>query len=167
MASGDDPEAFAEFYRRHIGQVVGFLQRRLGDSETAADLAAEVFAAALVARRRYRPKKGPATTWLFAIARHKLIDAARRDVLADRARRKIGMPVRPVEDLDLTRFEDEQVVAGLLGEIAGPEREAVAQRVIDERTYTEIALDQGCSEQAARQRVSRGLTRLRRKAKRG
>ncbi len=117
-ASRDDVEAFAEFYRRHVEQVHGFFQLRVRDPERAADMTAEVFAAALAARRSYRPKKGPATTWLFAIARHKLIDAARHAQHGDRARRKLGMPVRDVAGLDpATTLEPELAAAELLADM--------------------------------------------------
>ena len=49
-----DPDAFGEFYRRHVGEVLGFLVRRTGSSELAADLAGETFAGALLACARYR-----------------------------------------------------------------------------------------------------------------
>ena len=51
-----DAAAFAVFYDRHAEWVLGFLRRRSPDGEAAADLAAEVFAAALNGRRRYRSK---------------------------------------------------------------------------------------------------------------
>ncbi len=40
-------------------------------------------------------------------------------------------------------------------------RDAVSQRVIEERSYEEIAVDLRCSESVVRQRVSRGLRSLR------
>jgi len=40
--------------------------RATGDAEVAADLTAEVFAAALVARGRYRPELAAPPTWLTA-----------------------------------------------------------------------------------------------------
>ena len=49
-----DADAFAVFYRRHLALVLGFCLRATGDREVAADLASEVFAAALVACGRYR-----------------------------------------------------------------------------------------------------------------
>jgi DNA-directed RNA polymerase specialized sigma24 family protein len=53
LASTDsDPEAFARFYERHEVLVVGYLMRRVRDPETAADLTAEVFAAALESASR-------------------------------------------------------------------------------------------------------------------
>jgi len=48
--------------------------RRTGSAELAADLTAEVFAAALLA---WRQRAGPVLderAWLFGIAQHKLVD---------------------------------------------------------------------------------------------
>jgi hypothetical protein len=45
--------AFTVFYRRHLARLVAYLVGETGDGELAADLAAEVFAAALVGARRY------------------------------------------------------------------------------------------------------------------
>jgi DNA-directed RNA polymerase specialized sigma24 family protein len=53
LASVDsDPDAFVRFYERHETLVIGYLMRRVGDPEAAADLTAEVFAAALEAALR-------------------------------------------------------------------------------------------------------------------
>jgi formyltetrahydrofolate deformylase len=49
-----DGQAFAAFYRRHLPRAVAVLLRETGDRETTADLAAEVFAAALVSAGRFR-----------------------------------------------------------------------------------------------------------------
>src|SRR3954451_7400817 len=49
-ASRTDPEAFGVFYARHLPLVLGFLVSRSNDRKLAADLAAEVFAAALEGR---------------------------------------------------------------------------------------------------------------------
>ena len=45
---------FGTFYERHERLVLGDPMRRVGDPELAADFAAETFAAALVAARRFR-----------------------------------------------------------------------------------------------------------------
>jgi DNA-directed RNA polymerase specialized sigma24 family protein len=55
-----EPAAFGEFYARHESAVLGFMRRRTGDPELAADLTAETFAAALVSVRRYHPGPAPA-----------------------------------------------------------------------------------------------------------
>src|ERR1700754_3087336 len=82
-----EPAAFSAFYRRHVDDVLGFLARRSGDPELAADLTAEVFATVLLKARRYRPERGTPTAWLFAIAVHKHNDAWRRAGGEGRGRR--------------------------------------------------------------------------------
>src|ERR687891_595047 len=67
-----EPGSFAVFYRRHVEDLVAFFMRRTRNAELAADLTAETFAAALVARARFDPGRGSASAWLFGIALHKL-----------------------------------------------------------------------------------------------
>jgi DNA-directed RNA polymerase specialized sigma24 family protein len=56
--TADDREAFGEFYDRHVRFVLGELRRRGLPTKEALDLTGEVFATALLASRRYRPR-GP------------------------------------------------------------------------------------------------------------
>jgi RNA polymerase sigma-70 factor (ECF subfamily) len=165
-----DPGSFAVFYRRHVDPVVRFQRARVHDPELAADLAAETFAAALLASRRYRPELGPPRAWLYAIARHKLLDSLRRGQVEDRARRKLGM--RPVEltDDDLSRVEE--IAEGgaalqLLDELPDEVRAALGARVLESREYADIAGQLRCSEQVVRKRVSRGLAQLRARLEEG
>lgn len=66
---GIDPDIFDVFYREHIGGVEGFVVRRIGDRERAADLTAEIFLAAIDSAHRYRPALGVPRAWLLGIAR--------------------------------------------------------------------------------------------------
>jgi RNA polymerase sigma-70 factor, ECF subfamily len=98
VASVGDEEAFAAFYRRHARPLAGFFMRRTGHAELAADLTAETFAAALAARRRFDPAKGPAVGWLYGIARHKLARTLAHGRVEDRARRTLGMAPLVLDD---------------------------------------------------------------------
>jgi DNA-directed RNA polymerase specialized sigma24 family protein len=106
VASASDPRAFSAFYRRYERPVLAYVRRRVGDAELAADLTAEVFAAALAACPRYQPRRAPASAWLFAIAQHKLARSRRRGVVEDRARRRIGMAAVRLDDVDLERIDE-------------------------------------------------------------
>src|SRR4051794_33724824 len=64
-----DAAAFAELYDRHAHDLLRWLLRQT-NRDAAQELLAETFAQAWRARRRYRPAKGPARAWLFAIAQH-------------------------------------------------------------------------------------------------
>lgn len=164
IAAGDDG-AMALLYRRHVDAVVAFLRRRVPEPEVAFDLAAETFAAVIGAAPSYAAE-GPVIAWLLGIARNKLLESLRRSRVEDAARRRLGLdPVVLTED-DLRRVEERAAagVAGLdraLAELPEPIRAALVARVVDEREYAAIAADLRCSEQVVRQRVSRGLSRLR------
>src|SRR5215204_1118454 len=85
LLCSDDPEAFGVFYDRHVKVLLGYFARRTFSPEEAADLTAETFASALVARKRFKPGKAPATAWLFAIAARRLCRAAHAALARDRA----------------------------------------------------------------------------------
>lgn len=171
-ATRAQPDAFAAFYERHARALLAYLARRTDDVETALDLTAEVFAAALEGCGRYRADLGPARAWLFGIANHKLYETWRRASAERTARRRLQVPAMEFTDGALERVE-ELVSAGEYDFLAGmerlspDEREAVRARIIDERDYRDIAADARTSEAAIRQRVKRGLDKLARKTRRG
>jgi RNA polymerase sigma-70 factor (ECF subfamily) len=162
-ASRHDPEALGQFYDRHERAVLAYFARRVRDAETAAELTAETFAEVVRQCRRGVDVQEP-PAWLFAIARGRLVDFQRRGVVADRARRRLGLERLRFDDEALERIEalgSEPLAVALEG-LPEPEREAVLARVVDEHEYARIARDQAISEPAARKRVSRALARLRR-----
>ena len=117
-------------------------------------------------RRRYRSENPSAHAWLMAIASHKLNSALRARYAERRARLRLGMrPVAVTED-DLARIDrlaDAAVVGRLLDELPSDQRVALVARVVDERSYEQIADGEGVSEAVVRKRVSRGLAGLRRR----
>jgi RNA polymerase sigma factor (sigma-70 family) len=160
-----DKAAFAMLYRRYLPVVVRWCVRETGSRELAADLTAEVFAASLTAARRYRPEQGSVLAWLLGIARNKLRESRRRGRVEDRARRRVGVDPPGLTDADLDRVEElasvDAAVLGLVDELPDDLRAPLLSRVVDERPYAEIAAELDCSELVARQRVSRGLRKLR------
>ena len=136
-----------------------------GDPELAADLAAETFAAALVAARRFRSDGAPASAWLVGIARNVLANSARRAQVEDRARRRLGMEPIALDDELLARIErlgGDARVEALLARLTPEQSDAV--RAACSRSRTTPGSRRGCAARRAsvRQRVSRGLSALRR-----
>jgi len=164
-AKAGQAEAFGVFFSRHSETVLAFLRRRTANAETAADLTAETFAAALLSvHRGHIDDINNGAPWLIGIARHKLIDSYRRGRVEDAARRELGLARVPVTDDDIARIDrlsaDRQLPAAL-EELSPDERRAVIERIVLERDYEQIARDAHQSAVVIRKRVSRGLARLR------
>ena len=166
-SSVDDAEAFGVFYDRHASAVLSFLYRRTDCAETAADLCAETFAAAFVQRRRYRDTGAPARAWLYGIARNLLNRYLRRQRVSERYRRRLGVTPLALSDEDLERVEEladvapyRSAIREAIEELPPKLADAIVLRVAHDLPYVEVAVRLGCSEGAARVRVSRGLARL-------
>ncbi len=159
-----DEAAFAALYRRYLPVVLRWCLRETGNREIAADLSAEVFAAALISAPRYRTQQGSVLAWLLGIARNKLLESRRRKRVEDSARRRLGLEPVSLTDADLDRVEElaslDEGILALVEGLPAPLRQALAARVVHERSYEEIALEMRCSESVARQRVSRALKAL-------
>jgi len=162
LLSAPDARSFEEFYLRNVDMVLGYFARRTGDAELAADLASETFAAVLAGRRRYKPRKGAATAWLFGIASRKLADAQRKGYAERRMCKRLGMERIDLTDADIAHIESLGEGA-LLEDLPVDQAIAVRAHVIDERPYGEIAGELHTSEAAVRKRVSRGLATARRR----
>ena len=168
-----DPEAFREIYRRHERVVVAFLARRTRNAEMAADLAAETFARALLNARRFNADGDePAIGWLLGIARHTWLHTLERGRNERTACERLGIELPAMSDASLERIEafidaehPDNPLLALLEQLPAQQREAVRAHVLEERPYDEVAEHLGVSQETVRQRVSRGLTRLRRTLK--
>jgi RNA polymerase sigma factor (sigma-70 family) len=167
LASRTDPATFVELYRRHAEDLVRYFAKRTLDPEAAAELTAETFAEAFSSRRMYRDTGANGVAWLYGIARHQLGRFFRLGKVDGMARRRLGMPERPLPPEDYERIEDlvdfvpmREALVEALGSLEDDQREALRLRVIDGLPYPVVAERLRCAEATARQRVSRGLRRL-------
>jgi RNA polymerase sigma factor (sigma-70 family) len=165
LLRSDDPEAFGLFYDRHVRTLLGYFARRTGNPEVAADLTAETFASAIVAKRRFKPGGSPAAAWLFTIASRRLADYHRHGQVEQRMRRSLEMERRPVsaEDAAMITLLADDATGTLLADLPPDQRDAVVAHVVEDRDYSELAGELHVSQATVRQRVSRGLATLRRR----
>lgn len=164
VAASRDPVAFRELYDRYAQAIFDFAKRRTRDHHAALDITAESFAQAWQHRRRFSDQVGgSAGPWLFGIARNVLLRAVRDGRMRGEAAKRLSLTMDRS-----TLTPDASWVEGLdadldeaLEALPAQQRVAVKMRVLDDRSYGDIAEDLECTEGAARIRVSRGLTALR------
>ena len=167
-SASKDPLAFREFYDRYAAWVRSWFLRQTGSDSAALDLTAETFAQAWHASRRFRDMAdGSGAPWLFGIARNLLRQYHKHNRIESAARERLGLPAAwaDCEDYDAV---DERLEAGSLAPalrlaikaLPREQRRALELRVVQQMEYEEVAGALGCSQNAARLRVSRALRAL-------
>jgi RNA polymerase sigma-70 factor (ECF subfamily) len=162
--------AFEALYDRTAERLLVSLTRRTQDTEVAGELWAECWAAAFVGWSRCRAS-GPdeEEAWIFGIARRRLADYWRSGVVERRALERLRWSVptgSPAEDEDLARIADldalRDALADALANLPEQRRRAISLRIVEGLSYPDVAARLGCTEDAARAQVSRGLRALQR-----
>ncbi|MGH8779752.1 sigma-70 family RNA polymerase sigma factor [Paraburkholderia sp.] len=137
---GREPTPLHKLYAEHHGWLVGWLRRRLGNSDQAADLAQDTFVK-LVVDRETQPLDQP-RAYLATIARRLLIDQTRRHTL-ERAYLETlaAQPVGhvPSEEAKALVLESLRQIDAILQKLAEPVRAAFLLSQLDGLTYEEIA----------------------------
>jgi RNA polymerase sigma factor (sigma-70 family) len=160
-------EPFRELYQRHASRIHSFHLRRSRNADAAYDLTAETFAQAWISRTRFRDETGgTALPWLFAIARNVLAASVRRGTLERRACEQLRIYERldgPLADVEPEESWLDGSLDDVLDGLPPAERKAVQLHVLDDLSYADVADELATTQGAARVRVHRGLTKLRRR----
>jgi RNA polymerase sigma factor (sigma-70 family) len=142
-------------------------ERRTAREEPDEREAAETFAQAFASRQAYTDTGVNGVAWLYGVARHQLGRFFRAGRVDSASRRRLGMPERPLPSEDYERIEDlvdfapiKHALVEALETLSTDQREALKLHVIGGLAYPEVARRLACTEDSARQRVSRGLRRL-------
>lgn len=162
--SGADPtaaeQAYAELVREHGPLVLAACRRALGQglSGQAPEDAAQMVFLLLWRKRRTLPAGRPLAGWLFNAAlliSKELRRAEQRR--KQRERRAAEMAAATKE----TAGGVEHLLNEMLARLPVAEQSAILLHCAESKTYREVGMELGCSEEAARKRVERGLERMR------
>lgn len=167
-AMAADPDAFEEFYRRHVSKVTGFAVRRCGSPEEVADLVSSVFLVAIQAAPRFDLNLGKPVPWLLGIAAKEHARTLRRRGREARAVARLkGRDL--LDDADHARLEEQIDAAHLaprvrtaLAGLPPGEREMVELTTIEGLAPADAATALGIRPATARMRLHRGRKKLRR-----
>jgi len=148
----------ADPVRRQYKEILGFVRRRVASPLDAEDIAQEVFVSASVHLARSAGNAPPTIGWLYRVARRRLADEARS------RRRPETVSLELVQEPEAPSEYGESVAraldSALLGLTEG-QRVVVVLRLIEGRSFAEIAHRIGATEEACRMRFMRGLEQLR------
>jgi RNA polymerase sigma-70 factor (ECF subfamily) len=151
MQGVTDPSERA--FRRHYAEIYRYVRRHSRDEHQAEDLTQQVFADAAAS---LRCDGRPPIAWLYAVAKRRFADAARRDS----RRRAAVADVRPETEQDY----GPSVAASLraaFGRLPSSQRDVVVLKLLRGASFAEIAAALETTEEAARMRFSRALRSVR------
>ncbi len=156
--SGDE---LRELYRRYAGELFGFATSALGDRELAEEVVQDVFSQLWRHARDYDGRRASVRTWLYAIARNRIVDAHRR--AAARPKLADGEPADTPAEIDTAL--DQAVlrwqVTAALARLSPPHREVIRLAHYGGLTMREIAERTGVPLGTVKSRTSYALRHLR------
>jgi len=162
--AADDPDAAAVFVRRHQARVYGLALFVVGIPAVAEEVAQETFVRAWRHADAFDPRRGRATTWLLAIARHAAIDVlrVRRDVPVD-PKVMAEVMVETIADPDrlAERVATGTTVNAALAQVPREQATAVVLAAVFGLSGAEIAERTGVPLGTAKTRIRLGLRHLR------
>jgi RNA polymerase sigma-70 factor (ECF subfamily) len=153
-------EELRELYRRYAGELFGFACNALGDRELAEEIVQDVFARLWRHAGEYDRGKASVRTWLYAIARNRIVDARRR------AAARPGLAPDTEEQADELDHELEQAVlrwqvAAALARLSPEHREVIRLSHWGGLSLREIAERKGIPLGTAKSRAYYALQSLR------
>jgi len=164
VARGEVRAALVELMKRYGEAVYSYCCEALRDVTLADDVHQHVFIGAFRDLPRFK-RLSTVRTWLFAIARHRVLDAAKRRRRAQACIERVeaagppASPPSPSELIDDTRLR--AALAASLGELGEPARTAILLRYQQGFSFEEMAAICGEKPDTLRARVARALPLLR------
>ena len=158
-----DRVAFAELFRTFGPRIKGFALQRLGDPSAAEGLTQDVLLTIWRKADRYDPTRANATTWMFTIARNRLIDRVRR---RGRAEPDPDDPqwipaAPPAADQVVQADQQSEQVRQALEALPATQREVLVLTFYEARSYPEIAEQLQVALGTVKSRARLGFERLR------
>jgi RNA polymerase sigma-70 factor (ECF subfamily) len=157
--SGDE---LRELYRRYAPELFGFATSALGDRELAEEVVQDVFAQLWRHAEDYDQRRASVRTWLYAIARNRIIDAHRR--AAARPKRADGdasLDTAAEMDAALDHAVLRWQVTAALARLSPAHREVIRLAHYGGLTMREIAERTGVPLGTVKSRTSYALRHLR------
>jgi len=155
-------EAFQRLYNHYIDPIYRFVALKVGSKEEAEDLTHEVFLSSWQNLNGYQKRGLPFSSWLYRIARNKVIDHYRLKKPTVDLQLVQDELVAPIVELEKTadvRIDMDRLKACLV-KLSPTEQDVTIMRFIEELSHREIAEIMGKSEGAIRVIQHRAIANL-------
>ena len=153
-------DSASQTLRRRYREIYRYVRRRSRSDSDAEDVTQDVFADAARALGTAEAGQGPPLGWLYVVAQRRLIDRARQQ---ERRREVLGDAVLELVTEPPSEYGAEVTEALRSGieRLPDLQRQVVLMKLVQGRSFAEIASALDATEGACRMRFLRGLEQLR------
>jgi RNA polymerase sigma factor (sigma-70 family) len=160
----------AQAYHDLLHQLTGYLRgivrtrRSFLSSQDIEDIVQEILLSVHSVRATYDPRR-PFLPWLYAIARNRLADSARRYTRTGRHETLVDeLPVTFVDEstnIDIDGYKDAELLRQAIEKLPPGQRQAIEMLKLKELSLKEASVQSGLSVESLKVSVHRGITNLR------
>jgi RNA polymerase sigma-70 factor (ECF subfamily) len=156
-----NPDHFAVLYEKYYRQIFVFIYRRTNNEELTADLCSLTFLKAMLHIHKYEYRGLPFSAWLFRIAFNETNMYFRKH----KTERCVSLDTKGVMGLiadsgATLRQEEHQLLFLALGQLPLEDMQLIELRFFEERPFAEVGAIAGITENNAKVKIYRILTKL-------
>lgn len=162
QAQKGDNGSFASLYDEYLPKIFRFVLFKVNNRQAAEDLTHDIFLSAWQNLASYKPQGFPFSSWLYQIARNRVIDHYRTNrghSSIDDADEDLFKVVSAVEH-SLDQMLDLKKVSEALDRLSEDQKEVIIMRFVEDLSYPEIAAAMEKSEGAVRLLQHRAINNL-------
>lgn len=160
----------AKAYRDLLHELTGYLRRAVRSrrsflsSQDIEDIVQEILLSVHSVRATYDPRR-PFLPWLYAIARNRLADSARRYGRTGRHESLVDeLPVTFIDEstnIDIDSYKDAELLKQAIEQLPPGQRQAIEMLKLKELSLKEASAQSGLSIESLKVSVHRGISNLR------
>ena len=156
-------------YRRHVGYLMGFAARLLGNRGDAEEIVQETFLAVWRHPEGYDEERGTVKAWLMGMVHHRAVDLVRREESQRRRAESAQAQDSVLEDADVAESvveelgvpEERKAVRAALGELPPEQQQVIELMYFGGLTQSAIAERLSLPLGTVKSRTLLGMRRLR------
>ena len=158
-----DQSAFASLFDHFAPRLKGFLMKGGMQAAAAEDCAQDVMATLWQKAHQFDPTRASVATWVFAIARNRRIDLARKDRRPEPEDLPWGMEDEPDQADLYMAAEETRRLSDALALLPEAQRVLIQRAFYGDLSHSEIAAETGLPLGTIKSRIRLALDRLRMK----
>lgn len=156
-----DREAFAALFRHYAPRVKSYLMKSGANPSQAEECAQDVMTTLWQKAQMFDAERASVSTWIFTIARNRMIDMVRRDRRPDPEPMPWDREEEPDQAEVYAAAQESRALTAALAELPEKQRSLIQRAYYGDLSHSEIASETGLPLGTIKSRIRLALDRLR------